>query len=212
MTFGEKLVTLRKEAGLSQEGLAEKLSVSRQAVSRWENEGILPDCGNLLELSRLFGVSADYLLNDDYRSDGDLPAVRLTKAQLEGEKKHQGMAFLLGGLHAVFFLLAMGIWAVQPQWADFLAALCAAASLGDILFTEAWFRSGKAPAEEVSRLRRSYYRLGVWFFAWFPVRWFCAIMLRVWIRPINFMTVGALTVAVWLLVCCGVWWAARGKK
>ena len=45
MTFGEKLLKLRKEQGLSQEGLAERLSVSRQAVSRWENEGILPDCG-----------------------------------------------------------------------------------------------------------------------------------------------------------------------
>ena len=62
MTFGEKLLKLRKEGGLSQEGLAEKLSVSRQAVSRWENEGILPDCVNLLEISRLFGVSTDYLL------------------------------------------------------------------------------------------------------------------------------------------------------
>lgn len=210
MTFGEKLVTLRKEAGLSQEGLAEKLSVSRQAVSRWENEGILPDCGNLLELSRLFGVSADYLLNDDYRSDGDLPAVRAASARIAGEKERQGVILLLGGLHAVFLLLAMGAWAAWQR--PFPVVLCAAAALGDILFVEAWFRSGRAPAEEIPSLRRSYYRLGVWFFAWFPVRWFCAIMLRVWIRPINFMTVGALTVAVWLLVCCGVWWAARGKK
>ena len=86
MTFGEKLLKLRKEGGLSQEGLAEKLSVSRQAVSRWENEGILPDCVNLLEISRLFGVSTDYLLHDDYQSDGDLPAVRTARDQLAGEK------------------------------------------------------------------------------------------------------------------------------
>ena len=84
MTFGEKLLRLRKEGGLSQEELAEKLGVSRQAVSRWENEGVLPDCGNLLELSRLFGVSTDYLLHDDYQSEGDLPAVRTVKARRVG--------------------------------------------------------------------------------------------------------------------------------
>ena len=108
MTFGEKLLKLRKEGGLSQEGLAEKLSVSRQAVSRWENEGILPDCVNLLEISRLFGVSTDYLLHDDYQSDGDLPAVRTARDQLAGEKERQGVLLLLAGLHAVFLLLAVG--------------------------------------------------------------------------------------------------------
>ena len=95
MTFGEKLLKLRKEQGLSQEGLAERLSVSRQAVSRWENEGILPDCGNLLELSRLFGVSTDYLLHDDYQSDGDLPAVRHAQTRLAKEKERQGVLLLL---------------------------------------------------------------------------------------------------------------------
>ena len=105
-TFGEKLLKLRKEGGLSQEGLAEKLSVSRQAVSRWENEGILPDCVNLLEISRLFGGSTDYLLHDDYQSDGDLPAVRTARDQLAGEKERQGVLLLLAGLHAVFLLLA----------------------------------------------------------------------------------------------------------
>ena len=64
MTFGEKLLQLRRDGKLSQEDLAEKLGISRQAVSRWENEGVLPDCGNLLEISRLFGVTTDYLLHD----------------------------------------------------------------------------------------------------------------------------------------------------
>ena len=140
MTFGEKLLKLRKEQGLSQEGLAERLAVSRQAVSRWENEGILPDCGNLLELSRLFGVSTDYLLNDDYQSDGDLPAVRRVQDQVAGEKERQGVILLLAGLHAVFLLVAIGAW---EAWGSlFTVVLCAAASLGDILFVEAYLRSG----------------------------------------------------------------------
>lgn len=210
MTFGEKLLKLRKEQGLSQEGLAEKLAVSRQAVSRWENEGILPDCVNLLELSRLFGVSTDYLLNDDYRSDGDLPAVRRAQNRLEEEKERQGVILLLAGLHAVFLLLAMGAWAAWQR--PFPVVLCAAASLGDILFVEAWLRSGKAPAQEVPGLRRRYYRLGVWFFAWFPVRWGIVGLCHYWPRPMNTLAIGAVTAAAWLLLCAGVWCLLREER
>ena len=66
MKLSEKIVRLRKSRGMSQEALAEALGVSRQAVSRWEVGSALPDASNLLQLSRLFGVSADYLLNDEY--------------------------------------------------------------------------------------------------------------------------------------------------
>lgn len=64
MKLPEKLVTLRKQRGLSQESMAEQLGVSRQAISRWEQGSAQPDAGNLFQLSRLFQVSADYLLDD----------------------------------------------------------------------------------------------------------------------------------------------------
>ena len=208
MTFGEKLLKLRKEQGLSQEGLAEKLSVSRQAVSRWENEGILPDCGNLLELSRLFGVSTDYLLHDDYQSDGDLPAVRHAQTQLAEEKERQGVLLLLAGLHAVFLLLAIGAWEARGNL--FAVVLCCAASLGDILFVEAYLRSGHAPAQEVPGLRRRYYRLGVWFFSWLPVQWLCQRVFSLW--PISYLLSWVIRIAVWLLLCLGVWYLTREKK
>ena len=66
MNLSEKLIVLRKENGWSQEDFAEKLEVSRQAVSRWENGTALPDAQNILRISKLFRVSADYLLNDDF--------------------------------------------------------------------------------------------------------------------------------------------------
>ena len=65
MRFEEKIVELRKQKGLSQEELAERLGVSRQAVSRWELGNTLPDIPNLLQLCELFGVSADYLVRDE---------------------------------------------------------------------------------------------------------------------------------------------------
>ena len=62
MTLGEKLVQLRKVRGMSQEALASQIAVSRQAVSRWESGDTLPDVENILQLSRIFGVTTDYLL------------------------------------------------------------------------------------------------------------------------------------------------------
>ncbi len=76
MKLSNKITKLRKSNGWSQEYLAEKLNVSRQAVSRWESETAQPDASNILNLSKLFGVTADYLLNDEYENDSDVPAVK----------------------------------------------------------------------------------------------------------------------------------------
>ena len=69
MTLGEKIRELRKNCGLSQEQLAEKLSVSRSAVAKWETEKGLPDVGNLKLLARLLNVSVDHLLDDGEAPD-----------------------------------------------------------------------------------------------------------------------------------------------
>ena len=65
MRLEEKLTVLRKESGYTQLDLAEKVRVSRQAISKWETGRALPSMENLKYLSELFGVSVDYLLNDD---------------------------------------------------------------------------------------------------------------------------------------------------
>ena len=69
MTFGEKLKNARKNAGLSQEQLAEKLCVSRAAVAKWETDKGLPDIMNLKSISKLLDVSVDALLDDGQEMD-----------------------------------------------------------------------------------------------------------------------------------------------
>ena len=64
MILPEKLVYLRKQKGLSQEELAEMMALSRQSISRWESGGAVPGIDSLKLLSRLYGVSVDYLLDD----------------------------------------------------------------------------------------------------------------------------------------------------
>lgn len=65
MTLADKIIKKRKQNGWSQEELAEKLNVSRQAVSKWENGQTVPELEKILELSHLFGVTTDYLLKDE---------------------------------------------------------------------------------------------------------------------------------------------------
>ena len=64
MTLGEKIKEARKQCGLSQEQLAEKMAVSRSAVAKWEANNGLPDVENLKALAQLLNVSVDYLLDD----------------------------------------------------------------------------------------------------------------------------------------------------
>jgi len=63
--IANRLVEMRKEKGLSQEALAEKLGISRQAVSKWERAESSPDTANLITLAKLYNVSLDELLNTD---------------------------------------------------------------------------------------------------------------------------------------------------
>lgn len=69
LTFGQKLKDARKKAGLTQEQLAEKLAVSRQAVTKWESDKGLPDVENWKTLSKVLNVSIDYLLDNGEQLD-----------------------------------------------------------------------------------------------------------------------------------------------
>ncbi len=65
MILADKIILMRKRNGWSQEELAEKLNVSRQSVSKWESASSIPEINKILELSKIFGITTDYLLKDD---------------------------------------------------------------------------------------------------------------------------------------------------
>lgn len=65
MSLGEKIKDYRKKANLSQEQLAENLNVSRQAITKWENDKGIPDISNLIAISDEFGLSLDELIKED---------------------------------------------------------------------------------------------------------------------------------------------------
>ena len=72
MTLGEKILNMRKARGWSQEELADRAGVSRQAVSRWESGSAKPDADKIIAICDFFGISADYLLRDNY--EGERPS------------------------------------------------------------------------------------------------------------------------------------------
>ncbi len=88
MILADKIIRLRKKNGWSQEELAEKMQVSRQAVSKWEASQTIPDLGKILMLGNLFGVTTDYLLKDemedeeftDKNDDTSVKRITLTQA------------------------------------------------------------------------------------------------------------------------------------
>ena len=115
MIFADKLITLRKKAGWSQEELAEKLNVTRQSVSKWEGAQSVPDIDKILQLSCLFGVTTDYLLKDDqgepeYTPDDETSPLPRRKA-----------------LTAAYWLVVVAIFGPkgngQPQYSWFIWAI-----------------------------------------------------------------------------------------
>lgn len=89
MTFAEKLKTIRKQIGLSQEQLAEKLGVSRQAITKWETDTGIPDIENLMAISALFDISIDDLLSNEKgnKKPQDFLFESVTEYDIDGPKR-----------------------------------------------------------------------------------------------------------------------------
>lgn len=138
MTFGEKLHRLRRERGLSQEALAAELGVSRQAVSRWELGEVVRDTANVLAVSRIFGVSTDYLLLDECDREGQTPAAKSAERSLRERQAAVGQGFcarvlwlaLISLFHQYRLDAAGGGEPPVPMWWLLAAELAAAVWLG----------------------------------------------------------------------------------
>ena len=115
--IGTKISFCRKKAGLSQEALATRLNISRQAVSRWETGEAVPDTEKIVQLSRLFQVSTDYLLLDEIKEPltGQNPAGIQTGPAKEKRKPlriYFGKCLLVIGLIALaVILIGAGVYA-----------------------------------------------------------------------------------------------------
>ncbi|MEG0177517.1 helix-turn-helix transcriptional regulator, partial [Anaerorhabdus sp.] len=105
MKFNEKLLQLRKEKGYSQEELAQKLGVSRQAISKWEVSDSYPEMENILEICKLFDVSMDYMLKEGVMRDKN--------DDVSNQSKKYG--FMLGTIICIIGLLFSAVGWYETQ-------------------------------------------------------------------------------------------------
>lgn len=139
MEFSEKLVTLRKGRDLTQEQLAEQLNVSRQSVSKWENGQVIPEVEKIVELSKVFHVTLDYLLKPSEIDELSVKTDMLEQQQKQLLSREQTRtkiyknilytaaiyfvffaAFFVG--HYFFFSLEWEVWGKSVIFAEFFIA------------------------------------------------------------------------------------------
>ena len=94
MILADKIMTLRKKAGWSQEELAARLNVSRQSVSKWEGAQSIPDMDKVVQMSRLFGVTTDFLLKDELEIEEHTQSEPMDEPSLRRVTMEEAAAYL----------------------------------------------------------------------------------------------------------------------
>lgn len=141
--LADRLVELRKEHKFSQEALAEKLGLSRQAISKWERAEASPDTDNLIALAELYGITLDQLLgNNEVKTETTQPQQpvkdpkSLSEKQIKGKKNLLKAPLLFLGAIAIYagggILLGVFWWAVM--WVLFPLVIGYALSAASMYF------------------------------------------------------------------------------
>ena len=131
MILADKIINLRKKAGWSQDELASKLNVTRQSVSKWEGAQSIPDMERIVRMSRLFGVTTDYLLKDELETEEFSSADADTGTSLRRVSMEQASNYLaLRKAAAPRIALATLLCIVSPIVLIVLACACESSYFG----------------------------------------------------------------------------------
>lgn len=198
MKLSDKIVGLRKSRGMSQEELSEKLNVSRQAVSRWEMGTAMPDAANILQLSKLFNVTTDYLLNDDYRSDNDLPKSKEAMTDL----LHR--VIICSVTVEVLILLLQFYTAIILQSGSrcFITLIPFVTSISGFEYIYCrWVGEG---SEEMKMLRKRFYRITVWLGTYFPIRLAVCFLMNYYPRPYKIVLLECIIFLIYILTAINI--------
>lgn len=125
MILADKIILERKKNGWSQEELADKLGVTRQAVSKWEGAQTTPDLQRILEMSKLFGVTVDYLIKDEMDSEEYAPSIETDNPAIRRVSMEEADAFLNAKKQTAPFIgLGISLCIISPICL-FLLVTCA---------------------------------------------------------------------------------------
>lgn len=153
MTIADRILNLRKLKGMSQEELADKVGVSRQAVSKWESEQAIPDLEKIIILSDIFEVSTDYLLKG-----------------IESDKikniNSSNIFFYIGtSLNLIGIIIACFIWSVSQEIAEVITGLFCI-----ILGTTTFYISLYKLSEKNKAIAKNkFWKINIWMVAFMPL-------------------------------------------
>lgn len=198
MKLPDKIVGLRKSNGMSQENLAEKLDVSRQAISRWESGAAMPDANNILQLSKLFDVTTDYLLNDDYQSDNDLPKVK----EVQNDNLGQIMIYLVTLEVMILLMQFMTTFILQNVFFAFLSFLPFVAAIGGFEYT--YQKKVSSATEKTKNFRRKFYKISAWLGLYFPIRFVISMLAKLYPRPYSVLLLEVIVLVVYICAATSV--------
>ena len=143
MKLAEKLFELRKKKGWSQEKLAEQINVSRQSISKWESGQVLPEIEKIIELSKIFQVTTDYLLLDENSEKGSTAVIlEENKDKYYKEVKSFGIwqvTYIFVLALAIYLLLAGSSFPAELTawiWLTFVLLIASAIAINKTLKTK----------------------------------------------------------------------------
>jgi len=174
--------------------LAEKLNVSRQAISRWEGATAQPDATNILQLSKLFCVTTDYLLNDEYESDNDLPKVK----QINSDGIHQIMILMVTLEVMILIIQFMSTFILQNIFLGILSFIPFIAVIGG--FEYAYQKKSTEATETIKMFRKKFYKISAWLGAYFPIRFILKAISSFYPRPYSTIVLECVILAIYLMV------------
>ena len=186
--IGDNIKFYRKKNQLTQDDIAKECSVTRQAVSKWENGTAMPDASNILQLSKLFGVTTDYLLNDDYQSDNDLPKVK----EVQNDNLGQIMIYLV----MVLLMQFMTTVNLQNVFFGFLSFIPFVAAIGG--FEYAYQKKASSATEKTKNFRRKFYKISAWLGLYFPIRFFVSAAVSFYPRPYNTLVLEIIILVIYI--------------
>lgn len=190
--IGDNIKFYRKKNQLTQDDIAKECSVTRQAVSKWENGTAMPDASNILQLSKLFGVTTDYLLNDDYQSDNDLPKVK----EVQNDDLGQIMIYLVTFEVMVLLMQFMTTVILQNVFFGFLSFIPFVAAIGG--FEYAYQKKASSATEKTKNFRRKFYKISAWLGLYFPIRFFVSAAVSFYPHPYNTLVLEIIILVIYI--------------
>lgn len=199
MAFNEKIRQLRKDSNLSQEQLAEKLAVSRQAISKWELGESTPDTDKIIQLSKIFNVSTDYLLLDEVKSDSKIPTDKMNDELLKQQYRIKTIFIFATGVSIIGLIISI-VALLTWQTVFSISVGVILQIIGIIIFEAMVIRYHSE--DEIRQVHRRFYALNIWFLLPFPVSFITNLMLSFYPRPRAY-AIDLLCAVILYLVLCG---------